>query len=124
MTIRILLALLATSLLSVSCSAQEEYGQFTKAECPIKISKELASGENFTFGYITVPEFHKKPGSQAIELAVAIFKCRADAPKYDPLFLNSGGPGMSNKEFLDNPQQAPDTLCVEGFRNKREYILP
>ena len=83
---------------SISCLAQSEYGQFTEAECPIKISEELASSGNFSFGYMTVPEFHKKPGSKAIELAVAVFKCRAETAKYEPLILNSGGPGMSNLE--------------------------
>ncbi len=82
----------------ISGVAQNEYGQFTKAECPIQISDELASGGNFTFGYMTVPEFHSNPGSKAIELAVAIFKCRNDSAKYEPLVLNSGGPGMSNLE--------------------------
>jgi len=86
------------SFLSYSCVPQVEYGQFTEADCPIKISDELSSSGNFIFGYITVPEFHKKTGSQAIELAVAIFKCRTGSPKYDPLVLNSGGPGMSNLE--------------------------
>jgi len=84
--------------LSISCLAQSEYGQFTEAECPIKISEELASSGNFTFGYMTVPEFHKNPEGKPIELAVAIFKCRAEEAKYDPLILNSGGPGMSNLE--------------------------
>jgi len=94
----IFIIIFAISSLSISCFAQGEYGQFTEAECPIKISEELASSGNFTFGYMTVPEFHKKPGSKAIELAVAIFKCRAEEVKYDPLILNSGGPGMSNLE--------------------------
>jgi pimeloyl-ACP methyl ester carboxylesterase len=84
--------------ISISCLAQGEYGQFTEAECPIKISEELASSGNFTFGYMTVPEFHKNPEGKPIELAVAIFKCRAEEAKYDPLILNSGGPGMSNLE--------------------------
>jgi len=85
-----------TSLASYTANAQ--YGQFTEAKCPIPISEELAKGGNFTFGYMTVPEFHGKPESQPIELAVAIFKCRNESTKYEPLVLNSGGPGMSNLE--------------------------
>lgn len=81
-----------------SISKPSEYGKFTEAECPIKISEELAASGNFIFGYMTVPEFHGKQGSQAIELAVAVFKCRKDSAIYDPLVLNSGGPGMSNLE--------------------------
>lgn len=94
----ILSAIIAFAFFSLSCLAQTDYGTFTKSDCPIDISDELASGGNFTFGYMTAPEFHGKPGSQVIELAVAIFKCRSESPRYEPLVLNSGGPGMSNLE--------------------------
>jgi pimeloyl-ACP methyl ester carboxylesterase len=94
----ILSIVITLSLLSFPCIAQGQYGIFTEAECPIKISEELATGGNFTFGYMTVPEFHKNPEGKPIELAVAVFKCRAEKAKYEPLVLNSGGPGMSNLE--------------------------
>ncbi len=94
----ILSAIIALAFFSLTCSAQTDYGTFSKSQCPIDISDELASSGNFTFGYMTAPEFHGLPGSQVIELAVAIFKCRSESPKYEPLVLNSGGPGMSNLE--------------------------
>lgn len=34
--------------LSCFCLAQSEYGQFTEAECFIKISEELSTSGNFT----------------------------------------------------------------------------
>lgn len=43
--------------LSFPCLAQGNYGQYTKAECPIKISDELTSSGKFSFGYMTVPDF-------------------------------------------------------------------
>jgi hypothetical protein len=33
----------ALSILCFSCTAQVEYGQFTEADCPRKISEELSS---------------------------------------------------------------------------------
>ena len=31
---------------------------------------------------------------------------------------------MMMKQFLDNPQAAPDASCVEEYKKKQEYILP
>jgi pimeloyl-ACP methyl ester carboxylesterase len=95
------------STLFFSCTKQIEYGQYIETKCLIEISEELASSGKFSYGYMTVPEFHNTPGSKPIELAVAVFKCRQDSALYEPLVLNSGGPGMSNMEdfipTLDGP---------------------
>ena len=48
------------------------------------------------YGKISVPEFFENPRGNTLELAVAIFKCRADSSQHDPLVLCSGGPGSSN----------------------------
>jgi pimeloyl-ACP methyl ester carboxylesterase len=104
----------------ISCSDQTEYGQFTEAECPIPISEELASSGKFTFGYITVPEFHGKKESPAIELAVAIFKCRQDSAVSVPLILNSGGPGMSN---LEDFVPTFDSPLGNLFLNERDVVI-
>jgi len=88
------MTLLSTLLFAIASLAMRpqvtEYGIFTEAECPISISEELASSGKFTFGYMTVPEFHGKQGSQAIELAVAIFKCKQEKATWEPLILNGG----------------------------------
>jgi hypothetical protein len=31
---------------------------------------------------------------------------------------------MMMKQFLDNPQAAPDATCVEEFKNNQKYLLP
>jgi pimeloyl-ACP methyl ester carboxylesterase len=98
MKTKILVGILSILTSFFSCTLIAQYGPLTIDKCPIPISEELAASGNFTFGYITVPEFHGKPGSQSIELAVAIFKCRNETSTYEPLVLNSGGPGMSNLE--------------------------
>jgi len=115
-------------------SQMTEYGKFTKADCPIEIPEELASSGKFIFGYMTVPEFHGQPGSQAIELAIAIFKCRKDSAIYDPLILNSGGPGMSNLEDFVPTFAGPlgnlflferDVVIIElrGLKHSRPSLL-
>lgn len=104
----------------IACGEAIQYGQFTKAECPIPISDELAKSGNFSFGYMTVPEFHGKQGSKTIELAVAIFKCRKDSVIYEPLVLNSGGPGMSN---LEDFVPTFDSPLGNLFLNERDIVI-
>lgn len=118
----------------VMWSQDTEYGKFTEAECPIKISEELAASGKFIFGYMTVPEFHGKSGSRAIELAVAIFKCKQEKATKEPLIVNSGGPGMSNLEdfvpTFDSPMgnfflQERDVVIIElrGLQHSRPSLL-
>jgi len=109
---------ISTSILS--CKEISQYGQFTEDQCPIPISEELAKSGNFSFGYMTVPEFHGKPGSKAIELAVAFFKCRKDSAIYEPLVLNSGGPGMSNLEDFVPTFDGP---VGNLFLNERDVVI-
>jgi pimeloyl-ACP methyl ester carboxylesterase len=131
------MTLLSTLLFAAASLAMRpqvaEYGIFTESECPITISEELASSGKFTFGYMTVPEFHGKQGSQAIELAVAIFKCKQEKATREPLILNSGGPGMSNLEdfvpTFDSPLgnfflQDRDVVIIElrGLQHSRPSL--
>lgn len=80
----LILGMLIVSTRLLSYVAGGPYGQFTEADCPIPISEDRANSGNFSFGYITVPEFHGKQESKSIQLAVAIFKCRKDSALYDP----------------------------------------
>ena len=131
------ITLLSTILIAFTSSGMwsqdSEYGKFTESECPIPISEELASNGKFSFGYMTVPEFHGKEGSQAIELAVAIFKCKQGEASKEPLILNSGGPGMSNLEdfvpTFDSPLgtfflQDRDVVIIElrGLKHSRPSL--
>ena len=118
------MTLLSTLLFAVTSLAMRsqgaEHGVFTEAECPIPVSEELASSGKFTFGYMTVPEFHEKRSSQAIELAVAIFKCKQDIATKEPLILNSGGPGMSN---LEDFVPTFDTPLGTFFLQERDVVI-
>ncbi|MEO1032285.1 MAG: alpha/beta fold hydrolase [Bacteroidota bacterium] len=56
-----------------------------------KISKD----QNFTFGYLEVPENRSNPNSNVIEIPVYIFKSRNPNPQPDPIIYTVGGPGYS-----------------------------
>lgn len=111
---------ISTSVLCFSCQEKTPAGLFEEAECPIPVSEELASSGKFTFGYMSVPEFHGKKGSASIELAVAIFKCRQDSAVNEPLILNSGGPGMSN---LEDFVPTFDSPLGNLFLNDRDVVI-
>lgn len=51
--------------------------------------------ERLRCGYLTVPEFHKRPGGNTIRLAVAVIKSKAESPEPDPIVMLQGGPGGS-----------------------------
>ena len=129
----LILALTFVVSLHCSWSKSPEFGHFKEETCPIPISEELASSGKFCFGYMTVPEFHGEKNSQAIELAVAIFKCKQEKAEKAPLILNSGGPGMSNLEdfvpTFDSPLgsfflQDRDVVIVElrGLKHSRPNL--
>ena len=60
-------------LVPLQCQEKTEIGKFRDAECPFPLPEGVVPGENFMFGYVSVPEQHSDPGGKTIELAVAIF---------------------------------------------------
>lgn len=87
----------------VSRVNNEEIGKFRESPCPFDLPEGLVLGENFKFGYVTVPEFHNNPNGKTIEVAVAVFPSISDNPLPDPLVLNTGGPGESNMDNFIPP---------------------
>lgn len=108
------------SVLHIGCNRNSDLGKFIPNTCPIPVPQEVLDSGKFAYGYIKVPEFHKKPNGKPIELAVAVFKCRSDSATLEPLVLNTGGPGLSN---MDN--FVPDLCSDLGnlVLNNRDVII-
>ena len=112
-----ILLILTLTLSGCKQFVNEEIGKFREAPCPFDLPEGLVLGENFKFGYVTVPEFHNDPNGRTIEVAVAIFPSTSDnqAP---PLVLNTGGPGESNMDNFIPP------LAVRHSGRLGELVLP
>jgi len=88
--------LLLSLFVLLGCQKNKVIGEFVKTPSPLSITRELEDSGLFVFGHMKVPERAANPEGKTVELAVAIFKCRADSVSQDPLVLCAGGPGLSN----------------------------
>lgn len=87
-------AILVSGMLISSFYVQAgEVGSSEKASCPFDLPEGVTEGEDFIFGYVTVPEQHANPEGPVIQLAVGIFPCRGKDPAPDPIVLTPAGPG-------------------------------
>lgn len=108
----VLLALMLSSALVVANTMQQKGRQavvptpqaatpvqarFQTAPCPFTPDKNFVEGVSLTCGFVTVPEEHSNPRSQAIKLAVAIFRNSHGLTTRDaaggPVVYLDGGPG-------------------------------
>jgi pimeloyl-ACP methyl ester carboxylesterase len=108
------LLILSLALTGYKQVANEEIGNLKEAPCPFPIPEEFVLGENFKFGYVTVPEFHEKRKGKTLKLAVAIFPSYNEKHALDPIVMNTSGPGKSN---MDN--FVPQIAAILG-----EVLLP
>ena len=97
-----------------AAAANPDIGKFEEAPCPFPLPAGLVLGENFKFGYVTVPELHEKFNGKTLQLAVAIFPSYNENHAPDPIVMNTSGPGKSN---MDN--FVPQIAAQLG-----QYILP
>lgn len=111
-----------------------DIGKFKEAPCPFSLPEGLVLGENFKFGYVTVPELHEKYNGKTLQLAVAIFPSYNEKHAPDPVVMNTSGPGKSN---MDNfvPQIAAqlgevilpdrDIVIIElrGLRYSKPFLM-
>ena len=56
---------------------------------------EVKANQEYTFGYLEVPENRANVNGKSIKLPVYIFKSRSEQPKADPIIYVVGGPGSS-----------------------------
>lgn len=115
-----ILSLIIIFLILTGCNRDNDLGKYVLTTCPINVPQELIESGKFSYGFIKVPEFHNKRNGNAIELAVAVFKCKSDSATHEPLVLNTGGPGSSN---MDN--FIPDLCGDLGnlFLDNRDIVI-
>ena len=56
---------------------------------------KIQEDQEYTFGYLEVPENRSKASSNTIKLPVYIFNSRHPSPPKDPIIYVVGGPGAS-----------------------------
>jgi pimeloyl-ACP methyl ester carboxylesterase len=120
-------------LIPLQSQEKTEIGKFRDADCPFPLPDGLVPGENFKFGYVSVPELHSDPGGKTIELAVAIFPSTSENHQADPLVMNTSGPGKSNMDnFIPTiagglgayilPQRDIVIIELRGLRYSRPFL--
>jgi len=114
------LCFVVLAFLLLGCKQSSDTGKFVNTPCPIEVPDGLEDSGKFSFGYMKVPEFHKNPNGNTIELAIAIHKCQGDSATQEPFVLVTGGPGMSD---IDN--FVPDLFGDLGalFLNNRDIVI-
>jgi pimeloyl-ACP methyl ester carboxylesterase len=98
----------------------DEIGKFVESSCPFILPDGLVLGENFKFGYVTVPEFHEKPEGKTLQLAIAIFPSTNSEHLPDPIVMNTSGPGKSN---MDNFVPLISSLLGQYLLPERDIII-
>jgi pimeloyl-ACP methyl ester carboxylesterase len=70
-------------------------------------------------GYLTVPADREDPGSEEIELAVAVFEARNADPAPDPIVYLDGGPGGRTLELINESFDA----LVDPYLDERDFVV-
>ena len=60
-----------------------------------KTTHNIPKGQDYTFGYLEVPENRAVNNEKTIKIPVYIFKSRRATPKKDPIIYTVGGPGAT-----------------------------
>lgn len=87
--------------------------KFVKSELTTHKIKE---GQEFTFGYLEVPENRQNPNTKTIKLPVYIFKSRSENPNADPVIYTVGGPGYTS-------MRASQYMKYYKYLDDRDLIL-
>jgi len=94
-----MIILLAIAICSFTYGQAGSIGEYvTASSCPFELPDGLVLGQNFSYGHINVPVFHKQPTGAYIRLDVAIFPCSDPENKKEPMVMNTSGPGKSNMD--------------------------
>jgi pimeloyl-ACP methyl ester carboxylesterase len=108
-----------------SCSNPQTYSpRFVVSDDPPFKIKE---GQEYTFGYLEVPENRAEPTGDTIRLPVYYFKSRNPNPQPDPIIYTVGGPGgstMFNAPYMQYYQYLDDRDFILFEQRGTEYAQP
>lgn len=112
----------------VACSSQNHQLVYTPIfEVSNEPIIEINKDQDYTFGYLTVPENRSDPNSRMIKLPVYVFKSRSKTPKPDPIIYTVGGPGattMSSAPYLNYYRYLDDRDFILFEQRGVQYAKP
>lgn len=88
---------------------------------------EIPEGQDYTFGYLEVPEDRADPRGDTISLPVYYFRSRNPNPQPDPIIYTVGGPGgstMFNAPYMQYYQYLDDRDFILFEQRGTEYARP
>ena len=88
---------------------------------------KIKEDQEFTFGYLEVPENRANPASRSIQIPVYIFKSRNQNPKKDPIIYTVGGPGsstMRSAQYMKSYQYLDDRDFILVEQRGTRYSKP
>jgi len=125
---RLLFLILLVPLACTSNNPEKKVPAYTatftpQANGPIKIKE----GQNYVFGYLTVPQNRSQPNGPTIKLPVYIFKSRNPNPAPYPVLYTVGGPGyttMTNAPYMDYYAYLDDRDLILFEQRGTAYAQP
>lgn len=92
-----------------------------------KTTHKINKKQDFTFGYLEVPENRRTQNSKTIKVPIYIFKSRSDNPKKDPIIYTVGGPGettMPSAQYMDYYKYLDDRDFILVEQRGNYYAKP
>ena len=78
--------------------------------------------DSLRFGYVFVPQDHRRPDGPSMRMAFALLPAHTAAPAPDPVVFIVGGPGSTGIErHLQNRLRGPHPFDV--YRERRDLIV-
>lgn len=128
MKMKNILFLILTVFFVFSCKNNTEYKDYQVSFIESDTTThKIPKGQEFTFGYLTVPENRSNPAGNTISLPVYIFKSRSENPKPDPILYTVGGPGnssMSASQYMNYYKYLDDRDFILFEQRGTQYARP
>lgn len=122
-----LTTLICTLFITANCFGQgkEQFKPtFTKSK---RTTHKINKKQDYTFGYLEVPENRGDASSGTIKIPIYIFKSRSNQPKKDPIIYTVGGPGsttMPSAQYMNYYKYLDDRDFILVEQRGNFYAKP